>query len=134
MMTVSKPSANRVDIVLSGPLDAEMMGGALDRMIAASEGVSHGQMCFLVEDFEMPTVGAMMAELVRMPRMMAAIMRFDRCAVLSDVAWLRTTAEIEGRVIPSIEIKSFALAQGDDAEAWLAGEDDGTDEDENFPV
>ncbi|KEJ96341.1 STAS/SEC14 domain-containing protein [Pseudosulfitobacter pseudonitzschiae] len=132
MMTVTKPAANRVDVILSGPLDSEMMGDALDRIIAASEDVRNGQMLFAIERFEMPTMGAWAAELVRVPSLMAAVMRFDRCAVLSDVAWLRTTAEIEGKVIPSLEIKSFALAQGDAAEAWLSGED--ADEDENFPV
>ncbi|WP_339765664.1 STAS/SEC14 domain-containing protein [uncultured Pseudosulfitobacter sp.] len=132
MMSVTKPAAHRVDVVLSGPLDADMMAEALDRVIAASQGVAHGQMLFAIEDFEMPSMGAWAAELVRLPKLMAAVMRFDRCAVLSDVAWLRTTAEVEGAVIPSLEIKSFALAQGDAAEAWLAGEDG--EEDENFPV
>ncbi|UOA26418.1 hypothetical protein DSM107133_01118 [Pseudosulfitobacter sp. DSM 107133] len=134
MMTVTKPSANRVDVVLSGPLDSEMMGDALDRMIAASQGVSHGKMLFAIQNFEMPTMGAWGAELIRLPRLMAAILRFDRCAVLSDVAWLRTTAEIEGKVIPSLDIKSFELAQGDAAERWLAGDGNGDKEDENYPV
>lgn len=132
MMTVTKPFANRVDVVLSGPLEAAMMAEALDQIIAASQGVHHGQMLFAIEDFEMPSMGAWAAELVRLPKLLAAVMRFDRCAVLSDVAWLRTTAEVEGAVIPSLEIKSFALAQGDAAEAWLAGEDG--EEDENYPV
>ncbi len=137
MLNVSKPSANRVDIELSGALDAEAMRSALDHLIEKSEGITHGKMLYKIADFEMPTLGAMAVELQRMPKLFSLISKFERCAVLTDTAWIRTAAEIEGAVIPSLEIKSFALADIVAAEAWLDGgvEDGGADEDsENFPV
>ena len=136
MLNVSKLPANRVDIELSGALDADAMRSALDHLIEESEGVSHGKMLYRISDFEMPTLGAMAVELYRMPKLFSLIGKFEKCAVISDAAWIRTAAEIEGAVFRSIEIKSFALADTEAAEAWLDGrvEQDDDDEYENFPV
>ncbi len=137
MLNVTKQSANRLDIELSGALDAEAMQAALDHLIEKSEGISHGKMLYRISDFEMPTLGAMAVEFYRMPKLLGLISKFDKCAVISDTAWIRTAAEIEGAVIPSLAIKSFELSESNAAEAWLGGggeEDSGEDEEENFPV
>ncbi len=134
MLNVSKVAANRVDIELSGTLDADAMRSALDHLVEKSEGVTHGKMLYKISDFEMPTLGAMAVELYRMPKLFGLIGKFDKCAVLSDVAWIRNAAEIEGVVFRSLEIKSFALTDTEAAEAWLDGRVDDDDEYENFPV
>ncbi len=120
MLKITKPSANRVDIELEGTLDAETMAAALDDLIAKSADVSGGRMLYTVTDFSLPTLGALGVELQRLPKLFALLGKFDRCAVLSDTAWLRTAAEIEGAVIPGIEIKSFEPQEAAAAEAWLA--------------
>lgn len=137
MLNVSKVAANRVDIELSGALDADAMRSALDHLIEESEGVTHGKMLYKISDFEMPTLGAMAVELYRMSKLLGLIGKFDKCAVLSDTAWIRTAAEIEGVVFRSLEIRSFILADNEAAEAWLnsrVDDDDNDDEYENFPV
>lgn len=121
MLTVTKPSPDRLDIALSGALDAEAMRTGLDELVAQSEGIKHGRMLYRITDFSMPTVGAIAVELQRLPKLFALVGRFDRCAVLCDAAWLRRVAEIEGALIPGLEIKSFGLADAAAAEAWLAG-------------
>lgn len=133
MMTVTKPTANRIDIVLSGALDKQQMGQALDDLIAQSEGVTEGKMLYTILDFEMPTLGAIAAEIARMPSLMSLLTRFERCAVLSNSAWLRNAAEVEGALLPRLAIKSFTRDDLAAAEAWL---DDETDDDaaENVPV
>ncbi len=134
MLNVSKVAANRVVIELSGTLDADAMRSALDHLVEKSEGVTHGKMLYKISDFEMPTLGAMAVELYRMPKLFGLIGKFDKCAVLSDAAWIRNAAEIEGVVFRSLEIKSFALTDTEAAEAWLDGRVDDDDEYENFPV
>ncbi|MEP2532707.1 hypothetical protein [Shimia sp.] len=42
MLNVSKLSANRLDIELSGALDADAMRSALDNLVEKSEGVTDG--------------------------------------------------------------------------------------------
>ncbi len=134
MLTVSKPSTDRLNIDVTGVLDADAMGGALDDFIAQAKGITHGQILFRIIDFELPTLGGLMAELQRMPRLLSTIRQFDRCAVLSDIDWLRRAAELEGMVIPTVEIRSFALADIDAAEIWLAKAATEADDPENFPV
>ncbi|WP_298858828.1 STAS/SEC14 domain-containing protein [uncultured Sulfitobacter sp.] len=137
MLNVSKPKANRLNIELSGVLDAAEMQAALDGIVRESEGFSNGTMLYTISDFEMPTLGAMAVEFYRMPKLFSLLDRFNKCAVLCDTAWIRTAAQIEGAIIPSLAIKSFALDQASAAEAWLGDEDNANDEEddfENFPV
>ncbi len=135
MLTITKPAADRLDIVLSGSLDAEGMTSALDKLLAESEGITSGKMLYTISDFQMPTLGALSVEFQYMPKLFGLVGRFDRCAVVSDAGWIRTAAEIEGALIPGLEIKAFTMEARDAAEAWL--ESPGADApaaDENFPV
>lgn len=137
MLRISKPSADRLDLELSGALDREAMQAGLDDLIEQSMDITQGKMLYKVLDFEMPTMGALAVELRLMPKLFGLISKFDKCAVISDVAWIRTAAEIEGTVIPSFEIKSFPLSAAAAAEHWLDSqmeEDDAGEADENFPV
>lgn len=134
MLHVSKPSANRVDIELSGALDATAMRTALDELIEVSDGMNHGRIFYKISDFEMPTLGAMAVEMLRMPKLFGLINKFDKCAVLSDAQWIRTAAEIEGAILLSLKIRSFSLSEFGAAESWLAEDETEDDEPENFPV
>ncbi len=137
MLNVSKPSADRFDISLSGALDADEMAAALDAIVEVSKDIVHGKLFYRISDFAMPTLGAMAIELQRMPQLLPLIKKFDRCAVLSDTAWIRMASELEGAVIPSLKIKSFALSDAKAAEAWLDGDarqGGNVPGEENFPV
>ena len=120
MLNVTMPAANRVDIELSGTLDAETMRQGLDDLVAKSEGVIHGRMLYRITDFSFPSLGALGVELQRLPKLFGLLGKFDRCAVLSDEPWLRSAAEIEGKLFPGIEIRAFPLDQKTAAEAWLS--------------
>nr|WP_306269348.1 STAS/SEC14 domain-containing protein [Pararhizobium sp. IMCC3301] len=119
MLNITKKSANRVDIELSGSLDADSMRIALDQLIEVSEGVSNGHMLYRISDFSMPTLGAIGVEMARLPKLFGLLGKFDKCAVLSDSNWLRTAATVEGALFPGIDIKSFEFDEIDAAEAWL---------------
>lgn len=120
MLRITKPAPNRLDIELKGTLDADAMEKALDELLALSEDVTNGRMLYTIPEFSMPTLGAIGVELRRLPKLFGLLGKFDRCAVLSDTAWLRTAAEVEGKLFPGIEIKAFELGDADAAEAWLA--------------
>ena len=120
MLKITKVSENRVDIDLKGHLDSDEMAKGLDELIAASEGVENGQMLYRITSFAMPSLGAFGVEMARLPKLFGLIGKFTRCAVLADVAWLRTAAEVEGALIPGLTIKAFELDEVDAAETWLA--------------
>jgi hypothetical protein len=59
-------------------------------------------------------------EFSRLPKLFGLLGKFEKCAVLSDAAWLRTAAEVEGALFPGITIKAFKMDEEEAAEAWLA--------------
>lgn len=46
----------------------------------------------------------------------------DKCAVVTDSAFLRNTAKVEGAVIPGMDLMTFAPEGVDAADSWLRGE------------
>lgn len=119
MTTITRVEDNRLDIELGGRIDEGEMKRILDELVEKSEGMSHGLMLYTVTDFKMPTVGAMAVEFGRLPLLFKLISRFDRCAVVSDVSWVRTWSEVEGAFMPGLKIKAFESDEAVAAEAWL---------------
>ncbi|MGX9417562.1 STAS/SEC14 domain-containing protein [Vibrio sp. RC27] len=122
MFTVTQIDTNRLDIELSGKLDAEQMKTALDELVTKSEHIENGTMMYDVIDFHFPSLGAIGIELSRLPSMFKLINKFDRAAVLTDTPWIKKASELEGALFPGLEIKAFNRAQKLQAEAWLLGE------------
>jgi len=120
MFKITKKSAQRVDIELSGSVDADSMRIALDELIEKSEDVSNGCMLYKISDFSMPTLGAIGVEMTRLPKLFGLLGKYDKCAVLSDSNWLRKAATMEGALFPGLDIKSFEFDEIEAAEAWLA--------------
>lgn len=120
MLEVERTGDNRLDIALSGKLDSEAMRVALDALVSESEGIEHGRMLYRIEDFQIPTIAAIAVEFSRLPAMFRLVRQFDRAAVLADQDWLKKAGEIEGALIPGLEIKGFDLDERDEAERWLA--------------
>lgn len=44
---------------------------------------------------------------------------FARIAVVTDAGWIRTAADIEDKLFPGIEIRTFEMAEDEAAMAWL---------------
>lgn len=119
-MRVERSGKNRLDIVMTGRIDSDAMSEVLQELIDKSEGIKDGKMMFDVVDYQMPTLGAMMVELSRLPSMLSFIRQFDSAAVLADETWLRKVSEWEGHLLPWLTIKSFHRDQKAEAEVWLA--------------
>ncbi len=119
MLKVTKTDTNRLDIELDGVLDADAMREGLDALIAGSEGITGGVMMYNIDEIALPTLEAIGVELRRLPQLFAMIGKFRKCAVVTDTSWVRTAAEIEGKLIPGLVIKSYTRAERDEAEDWL---------------
>lgn len=121
-MFIVKPTGeNRLDIQMSGKLEAPEMARALDELAAAAAGIEHGVMLFDVVDYHLPSLAAIGVELARLPALIRLINRFDRAAVLTDKTWLKRASELEGALYPGLEIKAFDRDRKAEAELWLAG-------------
>ena len=119
MFEVTRNGDNRLDIQLSGKLNSEEMKVALDDLTRQSEGIENGKMLYEITDFHIPSLGAIAIEFSRLPSMFGLIKKFKRAAVLTDKTWLKKASEIEGALIPGLEIKAFDSDQKSKAEEWL---------------
>ena len=121
MFKVMPNGSNRIDIEISGKLDASGMRVALDEFISQSENIEQGTMLYTISGFDFPTLGAIGVELSRLPALFGLIRKFDRVAVLADRNWIKKVSEIEGAMFPGMEIKAFDPDERAEAEAWLKG-------------
>ncbi len=119
MFKVTKNGINRLDIELSGKLDAEEMKIALDELVEKSKDIENGMMLYDIIDFHLPSLGAIGIEFSRLPSMFGLMKKFDRAAVLTDKTLLKKVSEIEGALYPGLEIKAFNRDQKTEAETWL---------------
>ena len=120
MFKVTKNEINRLDIELSGKLDAEEMKITLDELVNKSNDIENGKMLYEIIDFHLPSLGAIGIEFSRLPSMFSLIKKFDRAAVLTDKTWLKKVSELEGALYPGLKIKAFNRDQKTEAEAWLS--------------
>ena len=111
---------NRLDIEMSGKLNSEEMKIALDELANKSKDIKNGKMLYEIVDFHLPSLGAIVVELSRLPAMFRLMKKFDRAAVLTDKTWLKKISEFEGALFPGLEIKAFNMDQKAEAEAWLS--------------
>ncbi len=119
MLQVMRNGENRIDVEFAGKLDSNDMRVALDELSQKSEGIEHGRVLYRVGEFALPTLGAVAVELSRIPQLFRFVRRFDRMAVVAGKEWVRKASEVEGALIPGLQIKAFDLDQEAEAEAWL---------------
>ncbi|MCO4849036.1 MAG: STAS/SEC14 domain-containing protein [Yoonia sp.] len=120
MFTVTRVSDNRINLDIQGKIDATQMASGLSKLFTLSEGFQKGVMLYRIEGFKWPAFDAVMAEALRIPQLIGLLSRFGKIALISDKAWIRRFAEIEGALIPRLKIKAFKADKTDAAEAWLA--------------
>ena len=120
MFKVIHNGMNRLDIEMSGKLDAAGMRVVLDEIVSKSENIENGKMLYDVVDFHLPSLAAIGIEFSRLPSMLGLMKKFDRAAVLTDKTWLKKVSEFEGGLYPGLEIKAFDRDQKAEAEAWLS--------------
>lgn len=119
MFRVTRKGNNRLDIELSGKLDSDEMIVALDELESKAKDIQNGRMLYDVIDFNLPSLGAIVIEFSRLPSMFGMLRKFSKAAVLADKDWLRKVSELEGVLIPGLEIKAFSRERKEEAEAWL---------------
>ena len=119
MFKVTANGINRLDIELSGKLDAEEMKIALNEFIKKAENIKNGTMLYDIIDFHLPSLGAIAVKFSQLLLLFDLMKKFDRVAILTEKTWLRKIGELEGVLFPKLEIKAFTRDKKAAAEAWL---------------
>jgi len=119
VLNIKKISGNRVDVEFAGKLDSAQMTKILDDLFAAIEDMENAVMVYRIGELEMPTMGAIAVELANLPKIFGMIRNIDKIAVVCEQHWIQTWAEIEGKLIPGLEMKAFGLDEEEKAVVWL---------------
>ena len=119
MYTLEKPAPDQITLKLTNGLDADEMNALLDEFLAHAEGLTNGKMLYIIEDFEMPSLGAIGVEMKRLPKLYSLIGKFSRCAVVSDQGWIDTVAKAQGAVFRNLDIETFKSHETSVAQTWL---------------
>ncbi len=119
MFKVTRVDDKRLDIEMSGKLDAEQMRVALDELLEKSAGIENGLMLYDLVDYHLPSLGAIAVEFSHLPALFGMIRRFHKAAVLTDRSWIGKVGELKSEFLPGLEIRAFTREQRNDAEAWL---------------
>jgi hypothetical protein len=120
MFRVEIIGENRLDVDFSGKLDSDDMKAGLDELFEKSKDIVNGRILYRIGEFDLPTLGALGVELSRLPELFGLIGKFDKVAVVANQHWVRKAGEIEGALIPGVEIKAFEHDDESEAEAWLS--------------
>jgi hypothetical protein len=123
MFKVIQNGTNRLDLEMSGKLDAKEVKIALDELVNKSENIENGKMLYDVIDFRLPSLGAIAIEFSLLPAVFGLLKKFDRTAILTNKTWLQKLSELEGVLYPGLKIKSFNRDQREEAEAWLSDDE-----------
>ena len=67
MFKVSQNGQNRLDIEMSGKLNADEMKIALDELISKSKDIHNGKMLYEIIDFHLPSLSAIGIDFSRLP-------------------------------------------------------------------
>lgn len=119
MLSVDRRGPRRLDIALSGQIDSQGMKDAIDTLLHESEDLEDGRLLYRVGNFDFPSIAAIAVKLAQLPALFRLMRRVSRVAVLSDKRWLQKVAELEGKLLPNLEIRAFDSALEAEALAWL---------------
>ncbi len=119
MFMIERRASNRLEIQIGGKLQADDMRQLLDALEQESEGMTRGQVLYRIHDLNMPSAGAIVIELRRLPVLIGLLPRFGRIAVVSHQRWIQHASELEGLLLPGLSIKAFEPDDIEAAQAWL---------------
>ena len=119
MMTIDVKEPNMIMLDIDGEITSETMAVGLDELIRLSANIKNGTMFYTIRNFQFPGLSALAVEFKKLPSLFNVIRKFDRIAVLADAGWIKTSSEIEGKLIPGLEIRAFNLDEEEQALAFL---------------
>lgn len=96
--------------------DVELAWASLDAALDEAETIG---LYAEVVDLGGVTLTGLVEDLAHAIKALGEWHRFARYAVVSDKAWLRTLADVEGKLLPGIEIRTYTPEESEAAIAWL---------------
>ena len=119
MIETRRTTFTRLEIALSGIVDANDVRRAVAELEAALDGEAGGATLLVdlggAEDVAMKAG----AELARAGALLPRLGRLRRVAVLGDASWTATLARLQAALPARLEVRFFDAAEADAARAWI---------------
>ncbi len=119
MFDITPDPKGFVHLTISGKITPEEMQAGLEAFLGCLEDGKKTDFLYTITGIEFPAIGALGVEFSYIPLLLTSLKKIGKVAVIADQAWLRTAAEVEGKVIPGLTIQSFAPDEANLAEKWL---------------
>jgi hypothetical protein len=119
MLTVNVKEANIISIEINGDIDAETMESGLNRLLELCDDLEQVRLLYRITQFKMPSLAALGVKFKILPKLFKLLGKIDHAAVLTDEGWIAKAAEIEGAIIPGLEIRSFSMEEEEAAMSYL---------------
>lgn len=84
-----------------------------------AEANDNYNICIDLRAEEFSDLSAVSREFKNVASMLRHATTAQKCAIISDSAFVRNSAKVEGAVIPGLEIEAFDVTERDPAVAWL---------------
>lgn len=130
--TLTQSGDTHIELTINGKVTSEDMKQLLDEWVQATaamsqadpnENLQNATLLYRINNLAMPSFSAVMEEMKRMPELWATMKYFGKIAMISDQQWLQKVAEIEGWMMPKLDIKGFNADEELAAKVWLGLED-----------
>lgn len=121
MFRIAHSPDGLIEVHIDSTSDAAETEAALQHLIADIEAAEGSNLLVHMGPVGIPDISAFAVQLRHLPHLLRLLSRIDRIAVLSDQGWVRAGAEIDGLLLPGVDIRAWP--NGDEAAAriWATG-------------
>ena len=117
---LAAPAPHVVAFRLEGQITADDVGRAIRLIEARLQEHEPVSLIIEVGDVKAVTVAAMVEDLRHGLGQIRHLGRYHRVALVAAQGWLRAAAQVEGAVLPGVEVRTFTPAEQIDATAWAS--------------
>lgn len=108
-----------VRLNVTGPATTEEIETAMSWFDELGEGQDDYQLYLEIPKMHFPDLGSVRQTFLSLANIMRGLDSCEKCAVVTDSPFLRSTAKIEGTALPQMEVDSFGIVELAEAEDWL---------------
>jgi hypothetical protein len=121
MFRIAHAPDGLIELHLDAAADAAETEAGLLHLIADVEAAEVSNLVVHMGPVGLPDLSALAVQLRHLPHLLRMLARIDRIAVLSDQGWVRAGVEIEGLVLPGVDIRGWPPGDEAAARIWARG-------------
>lgn len=108
-----------VRLTVTGPATKAEIDHAMEWFETLGDAQDEYQLYLEIPKMHFPDLGSVRQTFLSLANIMRGLDSCERCAVVTDSPFLRSTAKIEGTALPQMEVDSFGIVELAEAEEWL---------------